>query len=80
MGVQPGDKLPLDEGHVLGTSIERGVVDGDVTQTEGDSWPQLGEEAGVMGTDDTHQSPTCRRRSETWSHWATSLSTDLHIM
>ena len=72
VGVQPRDKLPLDEGHVLGTARERDVVDGDITQTEGDSGPQLAEEAGVMGTDDTHQSPACRTWSDTpWSHRAT---------
>ena len=53
--VQPWDKLPLDEGHVLGASDEGSVIGGQVAQIEGDAAPQLCEKTRLIRTDDAYQ-------------------------
>ena len=57
--VQPRDELPLDEGHVLGTSDERGVIGSQVAQIEADSAPQLCQKTRLIGADDAYQPRAC---------------------
>ena len=57
--VEPRDELALDEGHILGTSDERGVIGGQVAQIEADSAPQLCQKTRLIGTDDAYQPRAC---------------------
>ena len=57
--VEPRDELALDEGHILGTSDERGMIGGQVAQIEADAAPQLRQKTRLIGADDAYQPRAC---------------------